>query len=178
MELVSAEVDRFQTLVNDLLELARSDQPAHREPTDMPGLVARVCRARSISPDLLEVQPGTPSRWRVDRRRIEQVLGNLVDNATRYGGGLVAVRLGDAGDDRCFIEVDDDGPGIAEANRTAIFDRFVRGPAAHARGGGDGTGLGLAIVAQHATAHGGSVTVGDRPGGGARFRVELAGCGD
>ena len=55
-----------------------------------------------------------------------------------------------------------------------IFDRFVRGPAANARGGGDGTGLGLSIVAGHAAAHDGRAPVGDRPGGGARFRVELA----
>jgi signal transduction histidine kinase len=174
--LITAEITRFQNLVDDLLELARSDRPAHREPTDMPALVARVSRSRSINPDVLDVQPGTPERWRVDRRRIEQALGNLIDNAARYGGGLVAVRLGRTGDDRYFIEVDDAGPGVAEEHRTVIFDRFVRGPMANARGGGDGTGLGLSIVAQHAAAHDGSITVGDRPGGGARFRLELAGC--
>lgn len=54
-----------------------------------------------------------------------------------------------------------------------IFDRFVRGRAAHTRGAGDGTGLGLALVAQHASAHGGHVAVTDRPGGGARFRITL-----
>ncbi|WP_199517364.1 sensor histidine kinase [Nucisporomicrobium flavum] len=170
--LISEEVGRFQDLVDDLLELARSDRPADREPTDLRGLVARVCRARGLPEDLLEVEPGTPEVWPVDRRRIEQALRNLLDNAVRYGGGPVAVRLGRAGE-RHVIEVDDAGPGIAEENRTVIFDRFVRGPAANARGGGDGTGLGLSIVARHAAAHGGTVTAGERPGGGARFRVEL-----
>jgi two-component system sensor histidine kinase MtrB len=57
-----------------------------------------------------------------------------------------------------------------------IFDRFVRGRSATARADGAGTGLGLALVAQHAAAHGGTAAVLDRPGGGARFRAELAGC--
>ncbi|MEV4703178.1 HAMP domain-containing sensor histidine kinase [Actinoplanes sp. NPDC049316] len=170
--LITDEVSRFQVLVDDLLELARSDQPADREPTDMRQLVARVCQGRGLSPELLEVAPGTPDEWPVDRRRVEQALGNLLDNAVRYGGGPVAVRLGRAGD-RYLVEVDDAGPGVAEEDRTVIFDRFVRGPAANARGGSDGTGLGLSIVAQHAAAHGGTVSVGDRPAGGARFRMEL-----
>lgn len=170
--LISEEVGRFQDLVDDLLELARSDRPARREPTDMRRLVTRVCEARSLPVDLLEVQPGTPDVWPVERRRIEQALRNLLDNAVRYGGGPVAVRLGRAGD-RYVVEVDDAGPGIAAENRTVIFDRFVRGPAANARGGGDGTGLGLSIVARHAAAHDGTVGVTDRPGGGARFRMEL-----
>jgi two-component system sensor histidine kinase MtrB len=112
--------------------------------------------------------PGAPESWPVDRRRVEQALGNLIDNANRYGGGPVAVRVGPG-----FLEVDDAGPGVAEKDRASIFDRFVRGPAAHTRGNSDGTGLGLAIVTEHAAAHGGTATVSDRPGGGARFRIDL-----
>lgn len=174
--LITGEITRFQALVGDLLELARSDQPANREPTDVAQLVARLCRSRELAADLLEVQPGTPTAWQVDPRRIEQALGNLIDNAVRYGGDVVAIRIGRAGDERCFVEVDDSGPGVAEEDRATIFNRFVRGRAAHARGDTDGTGLGLSIVTQHATAHQGAVTVSDRPGGGARFRIELSGC--
>ncbi|MET8147083.1 HAMP domain-containing sensor histidine kinase [Actinoplanes sp. NPDC049668] len=170
--LISDEVGRFQDLVNDLLELARSDRPAHREPTEMRELVARACHARGLPEDLLELAPATPTVWPVDRRRVEQALGNLLDNAVRYGGGPVTVRLART-DDRYVIEVDDEGPGVAEENRASIFDRFVRGPAANARGDGDGTGLGLSIVARHTAAHGGTVSVADRPGGGARFRMEF-----
>jgi two-component system sensor histidine kinase MtrB len=166
--LLTAEVTRFQHLVNDLLELSRSDQPLLREPVDLAELARRVCRSRDLPADLVEVLPETPENWPVDRRRVEQALGNLLDNAIRYGGGPVAVRVG-AG----FLEVDDAGPGVSEKDRAIIFHRFVRGPAARDRGDGDGTGLGLAIVAEHAAAHGGTATVGERPGGGARFRIEL-----
>ncbi|MBG0565446.1 sensor histidine kinase [Actinoplanes aureus] len=168
--LLTAEVARFQQLVNDLLELSRRDQPVLRESVDLAELARRVCRSRDLPGDLVEVVPGTPPAWPVDRRRVEQALGNLIDNAVRYGGGPVAVRVG-AG----FLEVDDAGPGVGVADRAGIFDRFVRGPASHARGDGDGTGLGLAIVAEHAAAHGGNATVGERPGGGARFRIDLPG---
>lgn len=174
--LITDEVTRFQALVADLLELARSDRPTQREPVDVPQLADRICRSRGLAEQVLQVQPGTPGVWRVDRRRVEQALGNLIDNAVRYGGQVVAVRIGCAGTERCFIEVDDAGPGVAEEDRAVIFDRFVRGRAAHARGDTDGTGLGLSIVAQHAAAHQGSVRVTDRPGGGARFRLELCGC--
>lgn len=176
VRLIAEEVARFQTLVDDLLELARSDQPAHREPTDITQVVRRVCRSRGISADVLEMQAGTPLVWQVDCRRVEQVVGNLVDNAARYGGGPVAVRVGRAGDGACFLEVDDAGPGVAPEDRAVIFDRFVRGRTARARGDSHGTGLGLSLVAQHAAAHDGRVSVADRPGGGARFRVELRGC--
>jgi signal transduction histidine kinase len=110
--------------------------------------------------------------WSVDPRRIERILGNLLDNADRHGGGVVAVRLGcDAGVH--YIEVDDEGPGVVPEDRDTIFDPFVRGRTAHARGDGEGAGLGLALVARHASSHGGRVTALDRPGGGARFRVEF-----
>ncbi|MEV4351286.1 HAMP domain-containing sensor histidine kinase [Actinoplanes sp. NPDC049596] len=163
--LIVDEVARFQELVADLLELARSDQPVQREPTDVVALAERVVRAHGVAP---EIVVDGPREWLVDARRVEQALGNLIENAIRYGGGPVAVRLG-----KGFLEVDDAGPGVPEGLRATIFDRFVRGPAAGARGAGDGTGLGLAIVAEHAAAHGGSATVTERPGGGARFRLEL-----
>ncbi|MBU2664160.1 HAMP domain-containing histidine kinase [Actinoplanes bogorensis] len=166
--LIADEVARFQALVDDLIELARSDQPVHREPVDIGLLAGRALRDRGLPVDLVEVVPGTPVDWPIDRRRVEQALGNLLDNAVRYGGGPVAVRIGPE-----FLEVDDAGPGVPAESRPTIFDRFVRGPAANSRGGGDGTGLGLAIVAEHAAAHGGKVMLLDRPGGGARFRMEL-----
>jgi len=134
-------------------------------------LCRQVCRSRGLAPEVVTVQ-GTATSWPVDRRRFAQILGNLLDNADRHGGGAVAVRVG-AGPDRLVLEVDDEGPGVRPEDRVAIFDRFVRGPAAGARGDGDGTGLGLALVARHAAAHGGTAEVADRPGGGARFRIEL-----
>jgi signal transduction histidine kinase len=176
--LITDEVARFQSLVSDLLELARGNRPAQRESVDITQLATRVCRSRGVSDEIVELQPGTPTVWSVDRRRVEQALGNLIDNAVRYGGGPVAVRLGGDTAGGCFVEVDDAGPGVAQEDRIAIFDRFVRGPAAKDRGAGDGTGLGLAIVSEHAKAHDGRASVESRPGGGARFRIELPGAGD
>jgi signal transduction histidine kinase len=172
--LVADEVERFSSLVNDLIELARSDRPATREPVDVVRLARQVCRRRGL-PEALVSSDEASMIWHVDRRRMEQVLGNLLDNAITHGGGPCAVRLGREAN-ACFVEVDDDGPGVSVEDRNMIFERFVRGRAANARGAGDGTGLGLALVAQHAAAHDGRVSVLDRPGGGARFRVELCGC--
>ncbi|MEV0134604.1 HAMP domain-containing sensor histidine kinase [Dactylosporangium sp. NPDC050688] len=172
--LVVEEIGRFQQLVDDLLELARSDQPARRAPADPHELARRVVEGQGLDPDLVEPAGDDASRWLVDRRRLEQILANLLDNAVRHGGGPVAVRLTCVGGTG-RVEVDDEGPGVLPGDRLVIFDRFVRGRSAGARGGGDGTGLGLSLVAQHAAAHGGRVMVLDRPGGGARFRVELPG---
>jgi two-component system sensor histidine kinase MtrB len=170
--LVSAEVDRFQRLVTDLLELARGDQEPDRAPVDVAELARAVCTVRSADPALVQVDPDSDALWAIDKRRFEQVLVNLLDNADLHGGGAVAVRIGQTRTLR-FLEVDDEGPGVRPQDRTLIFDRFVRAHNASARGDSDGTGLGLALVAQHVSAHGGRVLVTDRPGGGARFRVEL-----
>ncbi|MCZ7429576.1 HAMP domain-containing sensor histidine kinase [Micromonospora sp. WMMA1949] len=171
--LVADEVTRFQRLVDDLIQLARTEQPAHRETVDVVELARATCRERSLPESLVALDGDAPRLWWVDRRRFAQTLLNLLENAERYGGGPVAVRL--AGRDGVgVLEVDDSGPGVPPADREIIFDRFVRGRAAHDRAGTDGTGLGLALVAQHAAAHGGTAAVLDRAPG-ARFRVELPG---
>jgi two-component system sensor histidine kinase MtrB len=172
--LVVDEVARFQGLVNDLLELARGDRPAERTAVDMGELARQVCRTRRLADDIVEVG-GTGTTWTVDRRRVGQLLENLIDNAFAYGGGATALRFRLDGD-RGVIEVDDEGPGVSPDDKPVIFDRFVRGRSATARADGAGAGLGLALVAQHAAAHGGTAAVLDRPGGGARFRAELTGC--
>jgi signal transduction histidine kinase len=105
----------------------------------------------------------------VDRRRFERMVANLLDNADRYGAGSVTVRSGQWAE-AVQLHVDDDGPGIPPAERELIFDRFTRGSTA---GSSPGTGLGLALVREHAKLHGGSVTVGASPDGGARFTLTL-----
>jgi two-component system, OmpR family, sensor histidine kinase MtrB len=171
-ELVADEVTRFQHLVTDLLEIARGDLPPEWSTVDIVDFARRVSRARGLDADVVQVLPGTERAWRVDVRRLEQLLANLLDNAARHGGGVVAVRLG-SDHSAGFIEVDDEGPGVLPEARETIFNPFVRGQTANARADGGGAGLGLALVAQHAATHGGRVTVLDRPGGGARFRVDL-----
>jgi two-component system sensor histidine kinase MtrB len=171
--LVTDEIARFQQLVNDLLELSRGDRPAARSPIDVAELARQVCRDRRV-PEAIVGADG-PVTWSVDRRRVGQLLGNLLDNAQAYGGGAIAVTLGCDGDVG-RIDVDDEGPGVSPEDKPVIFDRFVRGRSAGARADSNGAGLGLALVAQHAAAHGGTAAVLDRPGGGARFRVSLPGC--
>jgi two-component system, OmpR family, sensor histidine kinase MtrB len=171
--LVADEVQRFQQLVDDLLELARTDQPADRSWVDVAELARQVCRDRGVPADV--VSASGPATWNVDRRRIARLMCNLLDNAQAYGGGATAVRLELVGD-HGRVEVDDEGPGVGPDDKAVVFDRFVRGRSAGARADGAGTGLGLALVAQYAAAHGGTVAVLDRPGGGARFRVDLPGC--
>jgi two-component system sensor histidine kinase MtrB len=184
IDLLRVEVERFQRMVLDLLEISRLDAGVAElalEEVQAEELVREALRVASpagaMAPDCpppvavgdevgdLVVQ--------VDKRRLVQVVANLVANAERHGGGLAGVRLERAGD-RVRILVDDAGPGVPEAYRSRIFERFSRAPAsAGARRDGGGVGLGLALVAEHVRLHGGAVWVEERPGGGARFVVEL-----
>lgn len=173
VDLLTDEVTRFESLVTDLLELAKSDRPAERRPTDVVALTRGLLTSRRLPDRLMEVS-GEAQVLDVDPRRFEQILANLIDNATRHGGGLVRVGLRVA-DDELELEVDDEGAGVPVDERELIFDRFARGRASSMRGGSEGTGLGLALVGQHVLAHRGTVEVLDRPGGGARFRVVIPG---
>ena len=171
-ELVAEEVDRFQRLVSELIDITRADAELEWSTVDIGALAREQCRNRGADPEIVSVFGRT--KWSADARRLEQIIGNLVENAQRHGGGAVAVRLSSRGR-TSTIEVDDAGPGVLPEERELIFSPFVRGRSAASRGDAVGAGLGLAIVARLAHSHGGRVTVLDRPGGGARFRVELAG---
>ena len=105
----------------------------------------------------------------VDRRRLERVLSNIIDNADRYAGGLTSVTLVDDGE-RVSIMLDDHGPGVPEDERRAMFQRFVRGRATQDI---PGSGLGLALVQTHVEAMGGTVSAANLPGGGMRFTITL-----
>lgn len=170
--LIADEVDRFTTLVTDLLELARADLPADVTPVDVADLARQACAGAGVSPEVVCLSAHAPLVWCLDRRRMEQAITNLITNAGKHGGGVVAVAI-DADASTLTICVDDEGPGVAPTDREAVFGRFVRGRTANARADSDGTGLGLAIVAQHVHAHGGTVAIIDRPGGGARVQIRL-----
>lgn len=176
LDLLSFEVSRFQRLVEDLLEISRSDVgEAVSEPEQI-----RICelvlnllaeaRYSGIAADIDSRLLDTVVSG--DKRRLEQALRNLLDNADAHAGGAtcVAVRPDPAG---IAVIVDDAGPGVPVDERERIFDRFARGRNASRRGSAGGTGLGLALVREHVHAHGGRVAVCDRPGGGARFVIEL-----
>jgi signal transduction histidine kinase len=169
---------RMSRLVSDLLLLARAD--AGRLATHKRCDLAEIAGAAA-----LEAAPLMGGRqFVIDNERPLQVEGsadelhrmilNLLDNASRHTpeGATIELRLSRQGDD-AVVEVADDGPGIPQAMRTQIFDRFVRGegPADTARG--TGTGLGLAIVSAVAASHGGTVEATDSPSGGALFRARI-----
>ncbi|WP_329065694.1 sensor histidine kinase [Amycolatopsis sp. NBC_01480] len=174
LRLLLAELHRFRRMVLDLLEISSADQ---QDPGQAPELVDAGALARNVvasrpgpAPEV-ETGPG-PLLVAGDRRRLDRVLANLLDNAQHYGGGAVRVAvLGHGGVVR--LEVDDAGEGVPEALRERVFERFARGVHSGRRGPDSGSGLGLAIVADHVRRHHGRVRVEDRPGGGARFVVEL-----
>ena len=168
LALLAEDLERFRRLVVDLLEMARHDagQGLVLEEVNLADLVRTAADHAAGRP---VTEPGAPLTVRVDKRRLERVVANLVTNADSHGGGVVAVRLVRLGT-TARIEVDDAGPGVAPDHRSRIFDRFARGSGPS---DGAGLGLGLAIVQRHVALHGGSVGVEDRPEGGARFVVEL-----
>ncbi|MFD5825299.1 sensor histidine kinase [Lentzea sp. NPDC060358] len=174
LHLLTSEVDRFARMVVDLMEISRADQDADRadlEPLDVGDLVRGAAGTRLG--DDVEVVVGPPAPVVLgDRRRLDRVIGNLIENAERHAGGAVRLAvLHRAGHVR--LEVDDAGPGVPRDMRLQVFERFTRGTRAGSRGADTGSGLGLALVAEHVRRHHGEVWVEDRPGGGARFVVEL-----
>lgn len=172
-EVVRAEGQRMQGIVEGLLLLARLDEGAAlvAKPLDLDD-IALAERARVAS--MPGVQIGgrlDAAQVRGDARLVAQVARNLVDNARRHAHERVDISTGaDAG--RAWLIVDDDGAGIAPDQREAVFDRFVRLDEARSRDAG-GSGLGLAIVRQIVRAHHGDVTIDTAPLGGARFIVVL-----
>lgn len=174
LDVLAEQVERFQSLLLDILELSQLESGAgdtRPEPVPIRHLVEEVVEECAGSA-LVEVASGTPRLVEADPRRIRVVVRNLIENAERYAGGATRVGVGvRAGS--LHIEVDDAGPGIPEEERTRIFERFHRGAAAGTVDAPAGSGLGLALVAEHLRALGGRVWVGPLEDGGARFTVEL-----
>jgi signal transduction histidine kinase len=176
---VHAESLRMQSLVDDLLLLARADEHAlslRRRPVDLDDVVFAEARrlreatssgARAVSVDARAV---SAARVRGDAMALARVLHNLGDNAARHARHAVAFALSEE-DGWAALQVDDDGPGVPSADRSRVFERFVRLDASRAHTGG--SGLGLSIVAELVTAHGGTVVIDNGPLGGARVTVRL-----
>lgn len=178
LDLMVADIDRFQQLVEDLLEISRFDAGVVRLELEAVHLAELVMQAVSHSseadvPVELEAElAGVVVQ--ADKRRIVRVIANLLDNAAKYGEGATSVALRQV-EDGVQIAVEDRGPGVPDEDRGKIFERFSRGVAAGRRGSSDGVGLGLALVAEHVNLHGGTVWVEGRADGeeGARFVVQL-----
>ncbi|SHT15447.1 putative two-component histidine kinase [Mycobacteroides abscessus subsp. abscessus] len=168
------EAHRMQSLVEDLLLLARADEhglPMRRTEIDLDDLasdeVTRLKRETSlqISGQLAAVKVTG------DALGLARVLRNLADNAARHARSQVSIVVR-ADADNAYLQVCDDGPGIPVAERDRVFERFVRLDADRSRHGG-GSGLGLAIVAEIVAAHKGAVDISGREGGGTVLTVRL-----
>lgn len=173
LDLISAELDHLRRLLDDLLALARSEaglHPGDLEPVSVRTLLTHTLIRSKRSVDLLAVS--TDDRVAARKLSLERALVNLMDNADRHGGGLVAVTVRRDGAFTA-IDVDDAGPGVAPSDRERIFERFTTGRLGRRTAGGSGTGLGLALVTETVAAHGGTIGYSDRPGGGARFTMRL-----
>jgi signal transduction histidine kinase len=169
--LLVSDVGRLRTLVEDLMEVSRFDARAERialEPVDVGRLVATVTRARL--PDAALDLHDSPLVVETDPRRLERILGNLLDNAREHAAGApvdVALR---ADGDAIVLSVADRGPGVESDRLERIFERFYKAdPSRH----GGSSGLGLAIAAEHAALLGGSLVATNRPGGGLDFELRL-----
>jgi two-component system, OmpR family, sensor histidine kinase MtrB len=184
LDLLVADVARFQGLVEDLLEISRFDAGAIRlHLEDL--LVAEFVRQAIAISSLPDTKCTVTERaegliMHVDRRRLARVIANLIDNARVHGGGAPEVIVSEAEHDgeplgHVWIAVEDHGPGVPLDERALVFERFARGAVAGRRSSSDGAGLGLALVDEHVRLHGGTVRVEDRLDGepGARFVIEL-----
>ena len=184
LEIIERNAARLQQLVEDLLDLSRIEAREYRldlQPLELGAFMADFVEgyAAPAASRGMGIGAGSPPgglRVRADRRALEQVLGNLVDNALKYGspGSLVRISAGpEAG--RIRITVSDQGPGIDPQHLPRLFERFYRVDAGRSRELG-GTGLGLAIVKNLVEAMGGQVSVESAPGTGSTFSVTLPAC--
>ncbi len=171
LDLVHAELDRFQQLLDSLLTLARTEEglePDQLNEVSMALLAAHALDRAGVGPERL--RPTDPGMVVGEKALLERALFNLIDNAQRHGHGVTGVRVERQHGD-VVVLVDDDGPGVPVPERERIFERFATNRAA--RGSSSGTGLGLALVAETVAAHRGTVWCTERPGGGARFMIRL-----
>jgi PAS domain S-box-containing protein len=182
LETVDADANRVTRLIAELLDISRIDAgrlEVRRQQVDLPGALRRHVDgkiAAGVAPErfVIVVDDPLPPLW-ADADKVDQVLGNLLENAVRHGEGTVTIEV--RPDTACLddgrlregtaVTVSDQGPGIPEDSIPRVFTRFWRGSK---RGG---TGLGLYIVKGIVEAHGGSIAVDHAPGGGARFRFIL-----
>jgi len=171
VRLVSQETQNLTRLVNDLMEITRFDSGAAAlasDEVDVAEAVRATLRARGW---VSSVEANLPSvTARVDTRRLDVIVANLVGNALRHGAPPVTVTLTAAGE-WLTIEVTDRGPGLELTALPHVFDRFYKADSARARS--EGSGLGLAIAWENARLHGGMLTAGNVEGGGAVFTLRL-----
>lgn len=180
LERVVANAHKLDRLLSDLLDIDRMSRGVlrlKRTPVELSEVVVRVVEELEEVEDTLvaELEPVTVHG---DGPKLERIAENLIHNALRHtpAGTTVVVRTRPA-DGGAELTVEDDGPGIDPELQGVLFDPFTQGPAS-ATAANPGTGIGLTLVARFTELHGGTVTIAEREGGGASFRVWLPSAGE
>jgi two-component system sensor histidine kinase MtrB len=174
VQLAVTEVHRLVRLIEDLMEVSRFDAGTAElrlEEVD-PGRAVRDCLLARGWADRVDFAVAGAATARLDRRRLDVIVANLVGNALRHGRPPVGVRV-EVTPEHVRVEVTDAGPGLPEQASPRVFERFYKSDPARTRT--PGSGLGLSIALANARLHGGDITAGNRAGGGARFVVCLPG---
>jgi two-component system, OmpR family, sensor histidine kinase MtrB len=170
-ELLVADVRRLRGLVDDLMELSRFDARAERadlQPLDLGATVGSIVASRLPAAELQ--LPEHPVVVAADVRRLDRIVGNLLDNARSHAPGA-PVEVTVTGDGtEATVRVADRGPGVPPDALAHLFDRFYKADASRHEGS---SGLGLAIAAEHATLLGGSLAAANRPGGGLAVTLRM-----
>lgn len=177
LETVNADADRVTRLITELLDVSRIESgriEVHRELVSVPARAAKIIAGRAAAGEdpakfVIETGDGLPETW-ADCDKVDQILGNLIENAVRHGAGTVTTVIEPAvvcGGPGIAVSVRDQGQGIAPELAPRVFRQFWR---AKRRGG---AGLGLFIVKGLVEAHDGTITVAQAPGGGAEFRFTM-----
>ncbi|MFC5186496.1 sensor histidine kinase [Actinomadura harenae] len=178
LETVNADADRVTRLITELLDVSRIEAgrlEMRRQVVDLAEEVRKIIAGRVAAGDpadrfRFEARGELPDLW-LDPDKMDQVIGNLVENAVRHGAGTVTIVVEPDGHGKgAAVSVRDEGEGIPPEAAQRVFRQFWRGPASGRRGG---TGLGLYIVKGLVEAHGGAITVRRAPGGGAEFRFTV-----
>ncbi|WP_171164113.1 HAMP domain-containing sensor histidine kinase [Streptomyces sp. I05A-00742] len=172
VQLVVSETRRLNDLVENLMEVTRFDAGTARlvlDDVDVADQVTACIDARAWL-DAVELDAERGIMARLDPRRLDVILANLIGNALKHGGSPVRVRVRPV-DDELIIEVRDHGPGIPEDVLPHVFDRFYKASASRPRS--EGSGLGLSIALENAHIHGGEITAANSPEGGAVFTLTL-----
>ncbi|MEV5322539.1 HAMP domain-containing sensor histidine kinase [Nonomuraea sp. NPDC052634] len=174
LALVSDETRKLTRLIEDLIEVSRFDAGAavlHLDDVDLGELIGKTLALRHWDGRVRTDLP-TGLRVRLDPRRVDVILANLIGNALRHGGPDVSVSVRvEADPERVAVIVADDGPGIPADLLPHVFDRFTKGDSARTRS--EGSGLGLAIAAENARLHGGALTAAPAPGRGTVMTLTL-----
>jgi signal transduction histidine kinase len=168
---------RLERLLVDLLDverLRRGVADLARDRTDVLRLLERAVAACDLDGRRVDIS-GAAVRAEIDAAKVERIVENLIVNAVKHTppASSIHVRLDTDGND-LLLAVEDDGHGISDEHKLAVFETFNRGAKAHSAA--PGAGIGLSLVARFAEAHGGRAWAEDRPGGGASLRVLLPGC--